>query len=284
MSPALNTPRRGVKALSPSPLRRAALAMSLTAALAGGTIVAGAGSASAAPTTAGVTQSVSAVGGHVSAAKKSGKPSVSVSVSRKSGTKGKKSTRPRFYVKASANGKAIKGRVLIYVDGKKVNTKKLNKSGVARVKPKWSKYDVGRNSVRIVVDPASKRLKNVAAQRTIKVKAAKTSGSKVVSVAQRYVGSRYVYGGGSPSGFDCSGFTSYVYKKATGKTLPRSSSAQRNVGHKVSRSKARPGDIVYTPGHVAIYAGNGKVIEAGNPRVGVVKRKMWQDNPTFIRV
>lgn len=282
MSPALNTPRRGAKALSPSPLRRAALAMSLTAALAGGTIVAGAGTASAAPTSGSVVSQASI--GSLASAKKSTKPKVSVSVSRYSGTKGKNDTRPRFYVRATANGKALTGHVKIYVDGKKVNTKKLNKNGIARIKPKWSKYDVGRNSVRLVVDPASSRLKNVTAKRTIKVKAAQTSGSKVVSVAQRYVGSRYVYGGTTPRGFDCSGFTSYVYKKATGKNLPRSSSAQRNVGHKVSRSSARPGDIVYTPGHVAIYAGNGKVIEAGNPRVGVVKRKMWQDNPTFIRV
>ncbi|WP_418275147.1 C40 family peptidase [Isoptericola jiangsuensis] len=257
--------------------------MSLTAALAGGTLVAGAGTATAAPTTANV--SSQAAVGSLAAAKKSSKPSVKVSLSRTTGTKGKKNTRPKYTVKATSNGKAVKGQVKIFIDGKKVNTKKLNKNGIARLKPTWGKYDTGRNKIRLTVVPAkSTGLQKVKTHRTVKVNPKATNGSKVVSVAHQYVGARYVYGGSSPRGFDCSGFTSYVYKKATGKTLPRSSSAQRSVGKKVSRSNAKPGDIVYTPGHVAIYAGNGKVIEAGNPRTGVIKRKMWQSNPTFIRV
>jgi cell wall-associated NlpC family hydrolase len=277
MTRALSTPRPGAMSDSPSRLRRAALAMSLTAALAGGTLVAGAGAASAAPSSASVTQSVSATGGQLALAKKSRKPLVKLYVSRSSVTMGKGS-RPKFSLKVTANGKPVKGKVQIFVDGKKVNTKKINKSGVVRLKPKWSRYHAGHNSVKIKV---LSNYKTLTAYRAVKVK---SSGSKVVSVAQRYVGSRYVHGGNGPRGFDCSGFTSYVYKKATGKSLPRSSSAQRHVGKKISRSSARPGDIVYTPGHVAIYAGNGKVIEAANPRTGVVKRKMWQNNPTFIRV
>jgi cell wall-associated NlpC family hydrolase len=284
MSPVLTRP--GAKSDSPSRLRRAALAMSLTAALAGGTIVAAAGSASAAPTTASVTQSVSAAGGQLALAKKKkAKPYVKLTASRKTARQGKSSTRPVFKLKATANGKPLKGKVGIYVNGKRLKAKAFNKNGVVYLKPQLSQYRVGHNSIKFNVVPnKSVGRAKLVAYRPVTLKAKKTSGSKVVSVAQRYVGSRYVYGGTTPRGFDCSGFTSYVYKKATGKNLPRSSSAQRNVGHKVSRSKARPGDIVYTPGHVAIYAGNGKVIEAGNPRVGVVKRKMWQDNPTFIRV
>jgi cell wall-associated NlpC family hydrolase len=263
--------------------RRAAFAMSLTAALAGGTLVAGAQSASAAPAGANATN-VQALGGTVVTAKKP-TPRVSITVSRKTGTKGKASTRPVYTVKATRAGDGVKGRAKVFIDGRKVAVKKLNANGVARFRPTWGKYDVGRNKIRIVADAAaSTGLADVTKHRTVKVKAKKTSGAKVVSVAHRYIGSRYVYGGSSPRGFDCSGFTSYVYKKATGKNLPRSSSAQRSVGHRVSRSAARPGDIVYTPGHVAIYAGKGKVIEAGNPRTGVVKRSMWQDNPTFIRV
>jgi cell wall-associated NlpC family hydrolase len=278
MNNALTGARSHAAVDSHSRFRRAALAMSLTAALAGTTLVAGAGTASAAP--AGTTVHA----GTVVTAKKA-TPRVTIAVSRKSGTKGKSSTRPVYTVKATRAGDPVRGRVKVFIDGKKVSVKKLNGNGVVRFRPTWGKYDVGRNRVRIVTDAApTTGLADVTKYRTVNVKAKQTSGTKVVSVAHRYIGSRYVYGGSSPRGFDCSGFTSYVYKKATGKNLPRSSSAQRNVGHKVSRSSARPGDIVYTPGHVAIYAGNGKVIEAGNPRVGVVKRKMWQDNPTFIRV
>ncbi|MCK9796094.1 NlpC/P60 family protein [Isoptericola sp. 4D.3] len=93
-----------------------------------------------------------------------------------------------------------------------------------------------------------------------------------------------MHGATGPNAFDCSGFTTYVYKKAIGKKMPRTSSAQKNVGHRVSRANAKPGDLIWTPGHVAIYIGNGKQIDAGRPGVGVVKRKIWQDNPTFIRV
>ncbi|PFG41782.1 NlpC/P60 family protein [Isoptericola jiangsuensis] len=263
-----------------SRLRRAAVAMSLTAALAGGTLVAGAGTASAA-----TTSGTKALGGTVVAASQA-HPRVSITVSRKTGTKGKQNTRPVYTVKATRGGTAVPGRVKVFIDGKKVAVKKLNNNGVVRFRPTWGKYDVGRNKVRIVTDAAARTgLADVTKYRTVNVKPKQTSGTKVVKVANSYVGTRYTYGGSSPrTGFDCSGFTSYVYKKATGKTLPRSSSAQRSVGKKVSRAAARPGDLVYTPGHVAIYAGKGRVIEAGNPRTGVIKRSMWQSSPVFIRV
>ncbi|WP_402462967.1 C40 family peptidase [Isoptericola aurantiacus] len=212
-------------------------------------------------------------------------PNVAIKQSRKSGTKGKSATRPKFTVKAARWGDPVRGRVAISVKGKHVATRKLH-HGKATFRPGWNHYRVGRNKVRVAVLPAGGQgLHKVAKARWVKAKKKITRGQKVVRVANRYVGYRYTYGGTSPSsGFDCSGFTSYVYKKAIGKTLPRSSSAQRSVGHRVARSHAKKGDIVYTPGHVAIYAGNGRVIEAARPGVGVVKRSMWQDSPTFIRV
>jgi cell wall-associated NlpC family hydrolase len=109
------------------------------------------------------------------------------------------------------------------------------------------------------------------------------SGSSVAAIAMRYVGVPYVYGGTTPNGFDCSGFTAYVYAQL-GKHLPHSSGAQRGAGHAVSYKDAKPGDLISTPGHVAIYLGNGKQIDAPRPGKTIQVRNVWQSNPTFIRV
>ncbi|MGF0118019.1 C40 family peptidase [Promicromonospora sp. Marseille-Q5078] len=112
---------------------------------------------------------------------------------------------------------------------------------------------------------------------------ASANGSAIVSIAMRYVGVPYVSGGTSPSGFDCSGLTQYVYGQA-GISLPRTSSAQRYAGTVVSASEAQAGDLIWTPGHVAIYAGDGMQIDAPKPGDVVKYRAIWQSNPTFIRV
>lgn len=109
------------------------------------------------------------------------------------------------------------------------------------------------------------------------------NGNAVLEIASRYVGVPYVYGGSTPSGFDCSGFTSYVYAQL-GVSLPRSSSAQRYAGTVVSRSEAKPGDLIWTPGHIAIYAGGNQQIDAPRPGKTIQFRNIWQSNPTFIRV
>ena len=109
------------------------------------------------------------------------------------------------------------------------------------------------------------------------------SGSKVLEVAARYVGVPYVYGGTTPRGFDCSGFTSYVFAQL-GIDLPRSSGAQRSAGQVISRADARPGDLIWSPGHVAIYAGGNTQIDAPRPGKTIQFRKIWQRNPVFIRV
>ena len=109
------------------------------------------------------------------------------------------------------------------------------------------------------------------------------AGSSIVSIASRYVGVPYVYGGTSPDGFDCSGFTQYVFAQA-GISLPRTSSGQGSVGTKVSRAEAQPGDLIWTPGHISIYAGDGMQIDAPRPGKTIQIRQIWQSNPTFIRV
>lgn len=107
------------------------------------------------------------------------------------------------------------------------------------------------------------------------------SASAAVAIALTKVGFPYVYGSGGPSSFDCSGLISWAYAQV-GISLPHQSAAMLGSGTQVSTPA--PGDIVYTPGHVALYVGDGKVVEAATPATGVVYRPMWQDNPIYIRV
>ncbi|PUB27755.1 cell wall-associated NlpC family hydrolase [Promicromonospora sp. AC04] len=108
-------------------------------------------------------------------------------------------------------------------------------------------------------------------------------GNSVISIASRYIGVPYVSGGSSPSGFDCSGFTAYVYGQL-GISLPHSSSAQPGYGTIVPASEAQPGDLMWTPGHVSIYAGGNTMIDASKPGTVVDFRPIWQSNPTFVRM
>ena len=103
------------------------------------------------------------------------------------------------------------------------------------------------------------------------------SGNNIVAYAKKYMGYKYVSGGSSPStGFDCSGFTSYVYKQC-GISISRSSSAQASNGTAVSKSNLQPGDLVIfnnrantSIGHVGIYIGGNTFIHAGNSGTGVI--------------
>jgi cell wall-associated NlpC family hydrolase len=95
--------------------------------------------------------------------------------------------------------------------------------------------------------------------------------SSVVSIAMHYLGTPYVWGGASPSGFDCSGLVMYVFSQV-GVSLPHSSYAQYGMGSPVSRDQLQPGDLVFFDGlgHVGIYVGGGSFIHA--PHTGDVVR------------
>ncbi len=94
-------------------------------------------------------------------------------------------------------------------------------------------------------------------------------GEQIVNYAKKFLGTKYVYGGTTPSGFDCSGFTQYVYKHVLGIDISRTTYTQINHGKAVSRSDLKVGDLVFpSPHHVGIYIGNGKIIHA--PKTGDV--------------
>jgi cell wall-associated NlpC family hydrolase len=113
-------------------------------------------------------------------------------------------------------------------------------------------------------------------------------GSSVLSIAARYIGTPYVYGGTTPRGFDCSGYTRYVYAQL-GISLPRTANEQMNATRRVSRSEARPGDLVFFVSggrayHNGIYAGNGMMYDSPRSGKTVSKREIWDATIVFGRV
>lgn len=102
------------------------------------------------------------------------------------------------------------------------------------------------------------------------------SGSYVVSYAMQFVGNPYVWGGNSlTNGVDCSGFVHEVYAHF-GISTPRYSQAFKSVGQAVSFDNIQPGDVVVYPGHVAIYAGGGVIVEAQSTKAGITANRSVQ--------
>ncbi|WP_407944636.1 C40 family peptidase [Paenibacillus swuensis] len=108
--------------------------------------------------------------------------------------------------------------------------------------------------------------------------AATSRGEKVISIGKKYLGVNYQFGAptGSTRTFDCSSFTKHVYKKV-GVSLPRISKDQAKKGYKVAKSNLKKGDLVFFWGrngkgrvaHVAIYAGNNKILHTYKRGIGV---------------
>ena len=111
------------------------------------------------------------------------------------------------------------------------------------------------------------------------------SGNNVVSFAESLIGVPYVYGGTTPSGFDCSGFVQYVYSHF-GVNLPRTTTQQENCGTQIPVSQAQPGDLYFwgpkgSTYHVAICVGNGKYIAAPEPGQSVSIGSTQYFQPSF---
>lgn len=111
----------------------------------------------------------------------------------------------------------------------------------------------------------------------------------VLTVAKHYEGKPYVYGAEGPNAFDCSGYVGYVFDKALGIDLPRSSGSITYATNRVSSQYKRPGDIVFVNkgsgvSHVAIYAGNGKWWESTRPGEYTDLNSAWTSSVFYGRV
>ena len=110
---------------------------------------------------------------------------------------------------------------------------------------------------------------------------APASNSSIVAIAKRYLGVPYVHGGSTPAGFDCSGFTQYVYRQA-GISIPRTVGGQ--IGAMRHVSNPQPGDVVaLTYGHVGIYLGNGMMIAAPRPGKNVQIQSVYTTPVAYLR-
>ena len=109
-----------------------------------------------------------------------------------------------------------------------------------------------------------------------------------VQIAERYLGVPYRYGGTTPAGFDCSGFTGFVYREL-GVHLPRTAHEQMLATRRVAAHEARPGDLVFFVSrggrayHVGVYAGDWRMLDS--PRAGrtVTERRIWTSAVVFHR-
>ena len=138
--------------------------------------------------------------------------------------------------------------------------------------------------VRAVYDGGATSTTDVS--REIAVTIVRPSGTfrtRALQVAKAQIGKPYRYGATGPSSFDCSGLVGYAFR-AAGKSLPRTSGAIAAATRPVSPAAAVPGDLVYSPGHIGIYAGGGKMVDSPHSGARVSLRPIYARSYTIRRV
>ena len=123
-------------------------------------------------------------------------------------------------------------------------------------------------SINVITTVHANEVSAATATTAKKTSAAAKKRNAIVKLAKKEIGKPYVWGAAGPSAFDCSGLTSYVYKNAANKTLPRTTYGQITLGKTVSVSTKtlKKGDLLFWGNyHVAIYVGHGKFVHAPAP-------------------
>lgn len=124
---------------------------------------------------------------------------------------------------------------------------------------------------------------NINSQKIINTNNSNSSNqtNAAINLAYRQIDKPYVWGAAGPSSFDCSGFTSYIYKNAFNKNIPRTSIQQSNYGLQVDKKDLQPGDLVFFDtdkdgdvNHVGMYIGNNEFIHASSGKDKVVKSSL----------
>jgi len=160
-------------------------------------------------------------------------------------------------------------------DGKVVSSKKIKHK---------------RNSY---FDKFSKNRKKIAKSKHKKSKNLNSYKNRVIKEAKKFLGGRYIWGGTTPKGFDCSGYVKYVYAKA-GINLPRTAYQQSMVGKTVKKSKLKKGDLLFfltdkkrhiPITHVGLYIGNDRFIHAASKKEGIIISKLSKSkyNKFFVK-
>ena len=188
--------------------------------------------------------------------------------------------------RSTSTGWSYAGRLLTNADGVGRGTLKVSGATVLRAAYTGSQVRTPAVSVARTI----RAVRAVGAARAVTggaLRAGSSLGEAVLGEAARHVGKPYVYGAVGPGGFDCSGYTRYVYARATGRTLPHNSRAQERVATPVSKAAAQPGDLIFMQdvgGHVGIYAGNGRMYDAPRSGKRVSLRAIWSSNYTIGRI
>lgn len=170
----------------------------------------------------------------------------------------------------------------------KLNELNKNKSDqkklIEEAKQQQRQYElVEQNAVSAAVNQVA-NIRSEAPKITLSRGSSPISNDNVVAYASNFLGTPYLWGGTTPSGFDCSGFTQYVYKHF-GISIGRTTYDQINDGVGVSRDQLQPGDLVFfgkggSPTHMGMYVGNGAMIHA--PRTGDVVKISPVDRSDYI--